>query len=141
MSLVLEANPDFIKSGPKLETKEIVFMCAKKTIDSEGRTLVYQGDGTMSEKRHLEALERLDRMMHHSYEADMELESLRLRLGISGSAETLVVVTALDAEGTRFVGFHSSYNVLDAFAGAIDRVYHGKIRWREDDYQPGSGQK
>lgn len=48
--------------------------------------------------------------------------------------EVLVVVKAYDAEGTRWVGFHSAMSMIEALAGTMIRIRNGSIKWKVDEF-------
>jgi len=48
--------------------------------------------------------------------------------------EFLVTIRGVDAEGARWVAFHSSYNLGDLMRGLCERARNGDLKWKEDQY-------
>jgi len=48
--------------------------------------------------------------------------------------EFLVTIRGVDAEGERWVAFHSAYELHGCLLGAVERARNGTLRWKEDTW-------
>jgi len=71
-------------------------------------------------------------LAHERYKREgNELVDIRLKAPSDEGGEWLVVIRA-SFEGTRYVGFHSSFRPEEAVRGAVNRVLNGQMKWREE---------
>jgi len=90
--------------------------------------------GTEWATRTARALMELDRLCSGHAPGEVELRGIKLRLGETDRAETLVVVTAWDDAGAPIVGFGNGMAPSEALVSTINRVVNGQIKWKEDSY-------
>lgn len=91
------------------------------------------------ERRYARALFQIERMTSQHYTGEIELEGVRMKLGLDGKIETLVVYTGVDSEGKPVVGFHSGFHAGEALAAGLKRIENGQMKWREDEYRQRRG--
>lgn len=70
---------------------------------------------------------------------DLQLISLKLRIGVGYGAETLAVLAARDDEGTYYIGFVSATSVDAAFVAAMRKYKNGDVKWKLDEWRNDSG--
>ncbi len=97
-------------------------------LENERRDHVLQG-------RYGRSLETLDRMSFHAYTGEVEIHSVRVRLGILDQLESLCVVIGTNADGLPVVGFNSALSPGEALMGALNRIENGQMKWKEDEYR------
>lgn len=80
-----------------------------------------------------EVLIMADRRFDNLAHAGCEVVSLRVRFPENEDGDYLVTVRAVTEEGYR-VGFHGAETFQDALTGVLNRLYNGKMKWKEDEY-------
>lgn len=87
------------------------------------------------ERRMVRGLMVLDRMCSGAYDGEVDVQTIKLKLGVADHVETMAIVTALGSDGTPLVGFHTAMEPSEALVGALNRVENGAMRWRIDEYR------
>jgi hypothetical protein len=81
-----------------------------------------------------DAMAVLDRLCAKGAPGGVEMQGLKMRLGVTDSMPTLVIVMALDGEGAPIVGFNEAMSPAEALIGAVNRIANGSMKWKEDQY-------
>jgi len=82
----------------------------------------------------------LDRVSGEHWTGQVEIASIKLRMGLGTAVETLVVFTGVDEDGTPVVAFHGGAPASEALVGGLRRLVNGTLRWKVDGYRVGEGQ-
>jgi len=70
-----------------------------------------------------------------AYSPSYEVVGLSVRPPNREKDDFLVVLRGLDAEGAPVVAFHGALSLLDALAGAGERLRNGTLTWRADEFR------
>jgi len=83
---------------------------------------------------------QLDRISARSWSGAVDVQSVKIRLGLGSEIETLVIFTGIDEDGTPVVAFHGGAPASEALIGGLRRLVNGSLRWKIDGYRNGGGE-
>jgi hypothetical protein len=89
------------------------------------------------QRKYGRAVKDLDRIASTGWGGGVELQSIKVRFGVTGHVDTLVVLTAKDHEGAPVVAFYNHEEPSEALVGAIRKVLNGSHKWRPDRFANG----
>lgn len=81
------------------------------------------------------ALGQIGRAMEGFRDLAVDVIGLSIRGPRSQGDEFFVTVRGLDADGQRWVAFHSAFTLTDLIRGVDARLSNGTLKWREDQFE------
>jgi hypothetical protein len=82
---------------------------------------------------------KLGEMMRGASAGGVELDAVRIKRTDGGDSPLLMVITAVDHEGTPIVGFQAGSEPIEMMASAVRRIRNGTLKWKLDTYRAGAG--
>jgi hypothetical protein len=82
-----------------------------------------------------EALAQIGRAMEGYRDLALDIVGLSIRAPRVRGDEYFLTVRGLDAEGERWVAFHSAFTLTDLMRGLEGRLRSGTLKWKEDKFK------
>jgi hypothetical protein len=77
----------------------------------------------------------IDAVMHGWRDVGVVVVGLSIRSPRHEHDDFFVTVRGVDAEGARWVAFHTAMTLMDLLRGVAARMKNGSFKWKEDTFE------